>query len=61
MAEDQDFQVLFSKLAEVREDSQGGALQVKVEYLQQQSDAISELMTVATELADPQPVFFTRG
>jgi hypothetical protein len=61
MAEQRDFQVLFSKLAEVREDPEGGELQIRIEYLHQQGDAISELMDAATELAQPQPIFFTRG
>lgn len=61
VAEHQDFALLFSKLAEVRRDADDGKLQLTVEHLQKEGDAISKLMLAAGELAEPRPAFFTRA
>jgi hypothetical protein len=61
MVEQADFQEIFSKLDEVRQDPDGATLQVTIDQIQEHTDAISALMAAATELTDPDPTFFTRA
>jgi hypothetical protein len=61
MADPLDFQPLFTKLTEAQSEAEGGALQISIQELGAQSDAIAELMQAASELAEPELGFFTRA
>ena len=54
------FQLLFEKVDEARA-SLGADHEVALIALQQQSEGISELMTIARDLSEPPPSYFTRG
>ena len=54
------FELIFEKVDEARA-SFGPDYDAALIALQQQSEGISELMTVARELSEPPPMYFTRG
>ncbi len=60
MTETADFQVIFEKVAEARAKL-GPDGESELLELQQQSDTVSQLMTLARDLSEPPPVYFTRG
>lgn len=60
MTETADFQVIFEKIDEARADL-GPDYELEMIELQRQSDTVSQLMTVARDLSEPPPVYFTRG
>jgi len=54
------FELIFEKVDEARV-SLGADHEAALIALQQQSEGISELMTVARHLSEPPPSYFTRG
>ncbi len=55
-----EFQLIFEKVDEARASLEPD-FQANVIALQRQSDVISELLMVAREISEPQPIYFTRG
>lgn len=60
MTETPSFELIFEKVDEARA-SLGPDYDGALIALQQQSKGIAELMTVARELSEPPPTYFTRG
>lgn len=60
MIEIPSFELIFEKVGEARV-SLGPDHEAALIALQQQSEDISELMTVARDLSEPPPTYFTRG
>lgn len=55
-----DLQVLF-QARDAAEQAFSVQVQVDLDDLLVQNERIAELMAVAQQLAEPQPIFFTRG
>jgi hypothetical protein len=55
-----DFQLILDEIEGARL-SLGPEFGADLTRVQQQSSGISDLMMVARELAEPQPIYFTRG